>query len=146
MLLRKNRRLFKGRSRQYSSVCKLQICSRGAMCNFRPVFLVVLLQWPIIRHFCVLGPLCIKSKIGYRGSTFLQFMSFIPSESSTTRCHQVVELLVFLRGSYIQKAHTTKFGHPTKFGRASKDISEADEQSLLYPCISTSITNLLPYL
>ena len=78
VLLRKNRRIFPGLSRPYSSAYKLQICSRGVLCNFRPIFLFNLLQWPIIRHFCEWGPLCsIKSKIGYHRRTFLQFMAFI---------------------------------------------------------------------
>ena len=52
VLLRKKRRIFPSLSRPCSSAYELQICSRGALCNFRPIFLFNLLQWPIIRHFC----------------------------------------------------------------------------------------------
>ena len=76
------------------------------------------------QHQVIKGCSCSEENVD--DSTSLDYVAVvdivddIPSESSTTRCRQVVELLVFLRGSYIQKAQTTKFGLPTKFGRGSK--------------------------
>ena len=57
MLLTENRRFFTGRSTRRRSTYELQICLREALCNFRPIFLFNLLQWPImIRHISCVGP------------------------------------------------------------------------------------------
>ena len=74
MLITKNRRFFTGISTLRRSFYELQICSRGAFCNFRPLFLFNLLQWPIIRQYFVWGPLYKFSKIGYRGRYFFYLL------------------------------------------------------------------------
>jgi len=52
---------FKSISTIRRSFYELQICSRGALSNFRPILLFNLLQWPIIRHISCVGPLYKKA-------------------------------------------------------------------------------------
>ena len=65
---------FKSISTIRRSFYELQICSRGALCNFRPIFLFNLLQWPIIRHISCVGPLYKDCGILFCGSQNFQVL------------------------------------------------------------------------